>query len=182
MSETLYSLKEDAVEEFKDYVLSHLDVQERLDYVQDDEPHEQITEIADGQVPVYTATSLEMAANDIELAMENSDLCPDGSPIEIINANIYEAISAAMWEWWNAEKGTIEEEAQETVDALEAFEDALEDEDDERDADEIIEDVVAEHAVAIEDAELKLILEERHQELIEKAAKEKEKATSDPQS
>lgn len=172
----LSELHDDAIEEFKEELFSFTH-QERLDYVQSDEPHDRFHEIADGQVPVYTAESLEMAAENNELAMENdSGLCPDGSPIQIINVNIYESIQEALWEYWNAEKEEIEENAQAVVDALEAFEEALHDDEDERLAAQIIVDIVEEYEVEAGDQDLKLILEERQVELKKAIQEVKEQA------
>lgn len=64
-----------------------------------DEPHDVIHEIADGCVPVYTWELLQLASEDNELATEPAF---DGArtPINIIAANLFEAIEAALWAEW----------------------------------------------------------------------------------
>ena len=68
------------------------------------EPHDMIFETADSSVPVYTYDLLTIAASDLWLATETPDLGPafDGSPtpVNIIAANIFEAIEADLWEYW----------------------------------------------------------------------------------
>jgi len=166
----LSELKNEAVEVFKDYLFNDLDMQERLDYVQSDDPHDQFCEIADGQVPVYTADSLEMAAEDTSLATEESDLCPEGTPLQIINANIYETIQAELWDYWRREKDEIEEDAQEIVDAMEELEEALEDEEDERLGIQIVEDIAKERDPDA-DTEILEILQGHLQDIVEKQGK-----------
>lgn len=69
-----------------------------------DEPHDVIHEIADGSVPVYTSELLRLAAESNELATATPELGPafDGSPtpVNIIAANVFEAIETALWEEW----------------------------------------------------------------------------------
>jgi len=137
----LTELKDDAVEEFKDHLFNCLDLQERLEYLQEDEPTERFSEIADGQVPVYTADSMGIASEDTNISMEKSDLCENGTPLEIINANIYEAIQAELWDYWRNEKDEIKEETQEIINALEELEIALSDPNDERLDTQIVTDV-----------------------------------------
>jgi hypothetical protein len=94
------------------------------------EPHDQIHEIADSAVPVYTADLLEMASNKISLATSTPELGPafDGepTPTNIIAANVYEAIEQELWEAWRE----IEQEREEAEEAaLEEEEEEEEDED-----------------------------------------------------
>lgn len=128
MSETLEGLKQDAIQELKEH-LDGLDRQERVDFCQDNsgEAGDYMHEICDGQVPVYTAASLELAANNLELAVVNdSGLCgSDSSPVAVINANIYEAIYEALGEWWHKEKDEIEERAQGVLDTIEAVQEEV---------------------------------------------------------
>ncbi len=129
MSETLEGLKQDAIQELKEH-LDGLDRQERVDFCEDNsgEAGDYMHEISDGQVPVYTAASLELAANNLELAVVNdSGLCaPDASPVEVINVNIYEAIYQALGEWWNNEQEEIKERAQGVLDTIEAVQEEIE--------------------------------------------------------
>jgi hypothetical protein len=120
---TLSGLQEDAVYSFKEYIFG-LGYPELLDFCQQDEPHDIISEMADSGVPVYTAEILETAANNTELATEESDL-GGTTPLEIITQNIYCALEAEQWEWWNDNKDELEEECQNVVDALESFQDAI---------------------------------------------------------
>lgn len=74
------------------------------------EPHDIIHEIADSSVPVYTYDLLQLAANHLELAVDTPELGPafDGepTPVNIIAANVFEAITEGLWEEWRE----IEEE------------------------------------------------------------------------
>lgn len=60
-----------------------------------------IFEIADGHVPIYNATLLEIASSNNDMAFLEPECGPafDGTPtpINIIAANIYEAITAALY-------------------------------------------------------------------------------------
>jgi len=70
-----------------------------------DEPHDVIHEIADGAVPVYTSDLLALACEDNGLATDAPELGPafDGSPtpVNIIAANLFESIEAALWNEWS---------------------------------------------------------------------------------
>ena len=70
-----------------------------------DEPHDTIHEIADSSVPVYTYDLLQLAADNLNLAVDVPEIGPafDGSPtpVNIIAANVFEYIEAALWEYWN---------------------------------------------------------------------------------
>jgi hypothetical protein len=69
-----------------------------------DDPYQEdrCHEIADSWVPVYTYELLQMAADNLDLAHIEPECGPafDGSatPINIIAANIYEALSNALHE------------------------------------------------------------------------------------
>lgn len=101
MTTTLDELKTDACGELDEHI-------ERQDWSRDetesflDQPHDTIHEIADSGIPIYNATLLELAANDNELALSEPELGPafDGTatPINIIAANVFEAIEAALWD------------------------------------------------------------------------------------
>jgi hypothetical protein len=77
-----------------------------------DEPHDVIHEIADGSIPVYTSDLLRLAAESNDLATATPELGPafDGepTPVNIIAANLFEAIEEALWERW----GRIETETE----------------------------------------------------------------------
>jgi hypothetical protein len=96
----LQDILDSAREELKEYAQGEIE-----------EISDAIHEIADGQVPVYTSDLMELAAEDIALATREPELGPafDGSPtpVNIVAANVYEAITEALWEYWNDE---LEEE------------------------------------------------------------------------
>ena len=69
------------------------------------EPHDAIHEVADGAVPGYNYDLLQLAADlSNGLALTTPEIGPafDGTPtpINIIAANVYEAVEAALWEEW----------------------------------------------------------------------------------
>lgn len=98
MSE-LYDLEQSAIEELKDWMNENPG---------NDEPHDEIFEIADSSVPVYTSDILNLASENINLAVDVPESGPafDGSatPVNIIAANIFEYIENALWEYWNDHK------------------------------------------------------------------------------
>ncbi len=73
-------------------------------------PDDRIMEIVDSSVPIYTATLMEMAADNISLAVDEPEVGPafDGSPtpVNIVAANVYEALMEAAFDEWR----TIEDE------------------------------------------------------------------------
>ena len=62
-------------------------------------------EIADSCVPVYTSDLMELAADDLSLAVDEPELGPafDGSPtpVNIIAANVFEKLYAEAREEYN---------------------------------------------------------------------------------
>lgn len=94
---TLSALLQDAEEEFREWIKDNPD---------ETDPHEVITEITDSSVPVYTYDLLSLARDNTELALDEPEIGPafDGksTPINIIAANIYEAIERHLWEVWHA--------------------------------------------------------------------------------
>ena len=91
---TLREILKDAEEELRDQ-WSDMDTVQRRDL-------DIVHEIADSNVPVYTSDILEVASNDIDMATLEPELGPayDGSPtpVNIIAANIYEAITEHLYE------------------------------------------------------------------------------------
>lgn len=69
-----------------------------------DEPHDRIFEIADSSVPVYNYDLLQLACNNVELAINEPENGPafDGTPtpINIIAANVFEYIEDKLWEYF----------------------------------------------------------------------------------
>lgn len=110
---TINNVINDAIENFKE-ALQYMDDNERHDFIEQDEPHDLIFETSDGAVPIYTTDILECAVSDLYLATEEPELGPafDGSPtpVNIIAANIFEAINNALWEWWYDNKDKMLEE------------------------------------------------------------------------
>jgi hypothetical protein len=85
--------------------------------VDKDEPQDTIHEIAATHVPISNITILECAVDDIDLATSEPKLGPafEGSPtpINIIAANIYEAIEQALWELYRELQEEEEDEVEE---------------------------------------------------------------------
>lgn len=106
---TLHQLVNDAIEELREW---------RKEHPECDEPHDQIHAIADSSVPVYTHQLLQLAADNCHLATDEPELGPangcnfDGtpSPVNIIAANVYEHIEAALWEAWREMEDETEDE------------------------------------------------------------------------
>ena len=85
-------LIEGAIEELKDRI--QWCKEEEEDYEIDD----LISEIADNNIPIYTYDLLQYASNNFDL-IEPSELCSDNpSVISIIQANIYELLTEALYE------------------------------------------------------------------------------------
>ncbi len=100
-TETLRSIIESAEESLTERLEEQDgDINDRIRFL--DDPSEVIHEIADSAVPVYNYTLLHIAANDNEVALTEPEIGPafDGSPtpVNIIAANIYEAITNALHE------------------------------------------------------------------------------------
>lgn len=80
-------------------------------------PEDCISEVADGFTPVYNYDLLQYAANNMQLALDEPDIGPafDGSPtpINIIAANIYEAIYNYLHEELDDIRTELEEAAEE---------------------------------------------------------------------
>ena len=115
--ETLQGRIDMAIDELKDYAL-----EEPREFAHD--PGDRIHEIADGCVPVYHSDLLEIAADDNDMATNEPELGPafDGkaTPVNIIAANIFEAIEAALWDYWNEHKGDLVEDDDSLNDTKEA--------------------------------------------------------------
>ena len=106
------STEKQTLQDHKDWALSNLNDEinvmtdeERRDFWE--EPHDCIHEAADGAVPVYNRIILELALDDWELAHTAPDMpAYDGTPtpVNIIAANIYDALNDHLWEWYNEHK------------------------------------------------------------------------------
>ena len=172
--------EENAVDSFKEQLFD-MNYEDLLIEIEQDQPHDIISEVADGACPVYTATIMQLAANNIELVTEENELVGT-TPLEIISQNIYVALEQAQWEWWRANKDELEAECRAVCEAEEDFDAAMEDDDDDRAADKIIEDIVktlhedqfSDLGVKEEGEEIAVIVDkhlaERHTEAMEKLA------------
>lgn len=105
----LHEIVNDAITELHDW---------HADNPSETEPHDQIFEIADSSVPVYTGDLLRLAAENLQLATADPELGPangsnfDGtpSPVNIIASNVFEHIEAALWDAWHEMQAEEEEE------------------------------------------------------------------------
>lgn len=64
---------------------------------------EVISEIAYGQVPVYTRDLLELCEEDYGLLHNKPEMETDGDPESVIKLNVFEEIETDLWEYWNDE-------------------------------------------------------------------------------
>ena len=92
MAKELWKLLKDARAEY---------LERRRDYPSED-ASDVAHEVADSNVPVYTAELMRLASEDIELATAEPDIGPafDGkpTPVNIVAANLYETILAECYE------------------------------------------------------------------------------------
>lgn len=99
---TLYSLKQGIRAEIRE---------RSQELLEETYPEDTIAEIVDSWVPIYTFDLLQVAAKNPNMAVLEPELGPafDGTPtpVNIIAANIYEALSAVAFDEWTA----IREEA-----------------------------------------------------------------------
>ncbi len=84
--------------------------EEAGDLLTSEYPEDRITEIVDSSVPIYTSDLMDMAADNIDLAVNEPEIGPafDGSPtpVNIIAANVYEALMEVAYDEWQ----TIQDE------------------------------------------------------------------------
>lgn len=111
--DTLDDLIKDAIAELK----------ERLSDDSNQDENDLIFEIADSSVPVYNYDILSLALDDLDLALSEPENGPafDGTstPINIIAANVFEAIESALYEALPGIQEEIEEESELDEDELE---------------------------------------------------------------
>ena len=111
----LYRIKKEALEELKERLEENAEFDNGELYISIDE-HDTIFEIADSSVPIYTSDILQMAADNIGLALEEPEIGPafDGTstPINIIAANIFEEITQELWNELESIKENIGEECE----------------------------------------------------------------------
>ena len=107
----LDDLKKDAVNELKTWAEEN--------YPDFDDYTDQIHEIADSSVPVYNATLLEIAGEDLWIACEEPEILAfDGTPtaVNCIAGVIYNELESAMHEAWDGIVEEIEAEQGEEAD------------------------------------------------------------------
>ena len=99
---TLYDIVESAKSDLQERVDDQDSFTDRISYLDGNDVGDDISEIADSAVPTYTSDIMEVAADDITMATTEPDIGPafDGSPTpnNIIAANIYEAVTQALYE------------------------------------------------------------------------------------
>lgn len=104
MSDTIDDLIKDAIAELR----------ERLFDDSNQDENDLILEIADSSVPVYNYDILSLALDDLDLALSEPDIGPafDGTPtpVNIIAANVFEAIESALYKALPGIQEEIEEE------------------------------------------------------------------------
>lgn len=107
----------DAIRMAKEGLVEHMayeemDREERKAFLE--EPHDTIHELADGAVPVYYSELLEAASQYNGLATDVPELGPafdgEATPVNIIGANFYEAVEAALFEEATRLKEEIEDD------------------------------------------------------------------------
>ena len=71
---------------------------------EDYEEHDLIAEVSDNNIPIYTYELLQYASNNFYL-LDKNDLCSDDAGcIQIIQANIYELLNEALYEYLTERK------------------------------------------------------------------------------
>ena len=86
-------LIEGAIEDLQDRIKEE---EIKIDEIELDDA---ISEVADNNIPIYTYDLLQYASNNFDL-IEPSELCSDNpSVISIIQANIYELLTEALYEY-----------------------------------------------------------------------------------
>ena len=102
MSETLWDLEQMVRSEIRE---------EAKELLEEPYPEDRLNEIVDSSVPIYNYDLLQMAANNMDLALVEPELGPafDGTPtpVNIIAANIYEALQEVAYNEWQK----VQEEA-----------------------------------------------------------------------
>lgn len=92
MDITLEDLKDEAREIFRNNL--------KQGYVNTGDPSEDIYGVADSVTPTYYNDILSVAISDTALTMEYPETGQTGSPIYDITANIFEALSDDLYEYW----------------------------------------------------------------------------------
>jgi hypothetical protein len=81
-------------------------------------PEDTLTEMADAWVPIYTSDLMDLAADNIDFAVLEPEIGPafDGTPtpVNIVAANIYEALSEAIGDEWRMVQAEMEDSEEAT--------------------------------------------------------------------
>jgi hypothetical protein len=113
---TLTALESDARDELRDRWTSY-----REDFAGGSES-DVIHEVADAMVPCYTSDLLALANDDNGLATDEPELGPafDGAPtpVNVIAANVYERLTAALWNAWREFENEETEQADRDEEAM----------------------------------------------------------------
>lgn len=83
-----------------------------------------IYETADGAVPIYNVSLLELAIDNIHLALTEPDI-PASNAIEMIQHNAYDELVSELWEEWEEAKTEWKEWEEAISDAEYALEEYL---------------------------------------------------------
>ena len=79
---------------------------ERDRFADDDKAYDSICEIADSHIPIYTYQVLEVAMSDLWLVYDSPAMYSSNcqSPLQLIQANIYEHLQSKLFERYNKNK------------------------------------------------------------------------------
>ena len=93
----LADLITEACDELDDIINDHLNTCSD-DFVNEDDMHDRIHEIADSNIPIYYYDIGRSAGNNSWLMTEIPELTPEGNAHDQIQANIYQAITEGLHE------------------------------------------------------------------------------------
>ena len=97
-------LIKEAIEELKDRIKEEEEEKNKEDpnYIFDIRcADDLISEIADNNIPIYTYDLLQYASNDFDLILPNELVNDEPDVAAIIQANIYEVLTEALYEYIN---------------------------------------------------------------------------------
>ena len=97
MEKTKKYYTEDLIEEAKEELRDRLK-EEEIEIKLGNETQDILSEIADNNIPIYTYDLLQYASNNFDLIEPNELYSDNPSVISIIQANIYELLTEALYE------------------------------------------------------------------------------------
>jgi hypothetical protein len=101
MKMNMYDIEKDALESLKESLEYHAELDDGEIYFSGDD-NDIIFEVCDSSVPIYTYDLMQLAADNISLAVDEPELGPafDGTPtpVNIVAANVSDAIMNHLWE------------------------------------------------------------------------------------